>query len=139
MKAIKTTIAQKGTALYIKSLIAGFIVGGIILMILMCVTAFALVVTGKLPHSLIKWIMLGLSCISVFIGGYVSAKVSKEKGIIMGSVTGFIMFVSVLCAGLLDSDGIFTYMTLIKLILFVVSGAIGGIKGVNKQEKIHIK
>ena len=139
MKAIKTTIAQKGTALFIKSLIAGFVSSGLFLTLMMCITAIILVITGNLPHSIIKWIMMVLCCVSVFFGGYIAAKVSKEKGFIVGAVTGFIMFVSVLSAGLLNSDGVFSYMTLIKLLVFIISGALGGIKGVNKTEKIHIK
>ena len=73
------------------------------------------------------------------MSGYVSARVTKEKGLIIGSVSGIIMFIIVLLTGLIWRDGNFTYLTLVKLALFTLFGALGGVKAVNKKDRLHIK
>lgn len=139
MKAIKSTIAQSGTALYIKAIIFGVIAGAITLAILLCLGSMGLLITGSIPHDYMSIISIILCGVSSFMSGYVSARVTKEKGLIIGSVSGIIMFIIVLLTGLIWRDGNFTYLTLVKLALFTLFGALGGVKAVNKKDRLHIK
>ncbi len=139
MKAIKSTLAQTGIALYIKALIFGIIAGCGVMMLLMCITSAGLLISGTLPHDALKWIVIVLCVISAFFSGYVTSRITKVNGLMWGALSGVIMFIIVLLSGLICGDGNFTYITLVKLFALALSGALGGIKGVNKKEKIHIK
>lgn len=139
MKAIKSTIAQTGPALYIKALILGTAVGCTVMALLMCMVSAVLLVSGKLPHNSVKWIMIVLSAVTAFISGYITSRVTKANGLVWGALSGVIFFIIILLAGLIDGDGNFTFITIIKFFVFVLFGALGGIKGVNKKERIHIK
>ncbi len=139
MKAIKTTIAQSGTALYIKALIFGTIAGCLCLTVLLCIGSAALLILGTLPHAYLSIISIMLCSVSTFISGFVSASITKQKGIVLGSSAALIIFVIVLLAGFIWGDGNFTYLTIIKLVLFLILGALGGIKAVNKKDRLHIK
>ncbi len=139
MKAIKTTLAQTGPALYIKALIFGLLAGCTAMTLLMCITSAGLLISGTLPHDALKWIMIVLSAIAAFISGYVTSRVTKVNGLMWGALSGVALFIIVLLAGLIYGDGSFTYITLVKLLILTFFGALGGIKGVNKKDKIHIK
>ncbi|MBQ8001072.1 MAG: TIGR04086 family membrane protein [Ruminococcus sp.] len=139
MKAIKSTLAQSGVALYIKALIFGLLAGCAGTAVLLCISTLVLLVMGTLPHNFIEWIIIGLCCISAFVCGYITARVTKANGLLWGAVSGVLMFIIVLLAGLISSDGNFTYMTILKFACLTVCGGLGGIKGVNRKEKLHIK
>lgn len=139
MKAIKTTITQTGYALYIKALIAGLLVGTASLVILLLVISILLLMSGTLPHDYLIWFDLVACGISVFLCGCVCARIIRSKGIIWGAASGFMMFMIQFLSGLFGADTNISYVTFIKLLIFVLLGAVGGIKGVNKKDKIRIK
>lgn len=139
MKAIKTTLGQTGTGLYLIALIFGTLAGCGLIALLMCIVSLCILVTGKLPHDSLKWIMVAVCCFSSFISGYITSRLTKSNGLIFGAISGTIIFIIILIAGLICSDGIFSILTFIKLISIVLCGGLGGIKGVNKKDRIHIK
>lgn len=139
MKAIKTTIAQSGISLYIKALIFGTLAGCTATASLLCVLSLGLIVTGALPHDYLSWIVIALCSLSAFLSGYVTARITKVKGLLCGAMSGLIMFIILLLAGLITGDGDFTYISLVKLFGLLLFGALGGIKGVNRKDKLHIK
>ena len=49
------------------------------------------------------------------------------------------MFIIQLVAGLINAETEISYITFIKLAVFLLLGSIGGIKAVNKKDKIRIK
>ena len=61
------------------------------------------------------------------------------NGIIIGSVTGFIMFLILFLSGISDIKDGLSIITLLKLVVTIVPGILGGILGVNKKEKIKFK
>lgn len=139
MKAIKSTIAQSGTALYVKAVIFGITAGVLSLATLLCIGSTGILITGSIPHNYMSVISIALCSVSSLISGYVSARVTKEKGMVIGSTSGVIIFIILLLAGFIFGNGSFTYLTLVKLALFTLCGALGGIKAVNKKDRIHIK
>ena len=138
MKTIKTKLTQTGPALYIKSLILALSVGCLTLILLMLILTILLLISGTLPHNAIIWMDIGACGISVFAASFVCARTIKSKGLIWGCVTGIFMFLIQFIAGLTANTSDFSYITLIKLFVFMLLGCLGGIKGVNKKEKIRI-
>lgn len=139
MKAIKSTIAKSGISLYVKALIFGTIVGCISILLLMCILSLLLLLTGTLPYDYLVWISILISAIGVFLGGYISASVTKEKGLLIGALCGIIIFIIIFLSGMFFTTDKISSITLVRLIIFILTGALGGIKAVNKKEKIHIK
>lgn len=139
MKAIKTTVAQSGPSLYIKALIFGTLSGALATALLLCIAAAVLLISGTLPQKYLVWIGIFFCALATLLSGYVTARITKANGMLSGALSGIIMFLILLVAGLTGSDETLTYLTLVKLIAFIICGALGGIKGVNKKEKIHIR
>ena len=115
-----------------KKIIKAIILGGVsstcIIAVLMCITAVLLTTSALLPYEYLAYIMLFIDAISVFFGGYIASRINKSKGLILGLING-----------LLSSEETVTYITLLKLITIIIFSILGGIKGVNVKEKIHIK
>ena len=79
-----------------------------------------------------------LCCLSVFCGGYVAALLAKERGIFFGFLTGAAFLGILLAASLIVFPNGFAMVGIGKAIAVLLSGAIGGIVGANKKEKIWI-
>ena len=86
-------------------------------------------------------VLLTLSLISMnlgaFIGGLISGKITKEKGFIIGAINGFIVFLIFSLISVIFNPNSITIITLIKLITLTLSSMIGGVVGVNINNKIH--
>ena len=123
----------------IKSVILGGVSSSCIMAILMCITAVILTTSALLPYEYLAYIMLFIEAISVFFGGYIASRVNKSKGLILGLINGGIIFTAITLSGLISSSDTITYITLLKLVSIMLFSILGGIKGVNVKEKIHIK
>ena len=123
----------------IKAVILGGVSSTCIMAILMCITAVILTTSALLPYEYLAYIMLFIEAISVFFGGYIASRVNKSKGLILGLINGGIIFTPITLSGLISSGDTITYITLLKLVSIMLFSILGGIKGVNVKEKIHIK
>lgn len=138
MKTIKTNLTQSGASLYIKALLVGTTFGGLSAILILCIFSAVLLISGNLSLELLVWFGVAIGCISSFISGYTSARITKINGMIVGTCAGFLIFIILFISGLAKGD-VLTLTTLIKITIYTLCGAIGGIKGVNKKEKLHIK
>lgn len=75
---------------------------------------------------------------SSFLCGYLTGRNLKEKGMLLGALSGFCFFIMCLIISVFMGPH-FDIDTLYKLIISLVSGAIGGICGVNKRNKKKLK
>ncbi|MBQ4105325.1 MAG: TIGR04086 family membrane protein [Clostridia bacterium] len=139
MKTIKSSFSQTGTALYIRALLLGTLSGVATIALLLCIATGVLMISGTLPQKYLVWIAIALCGVATLISGYITSRIIKSNGMLTGAISGIIMFLILLFAGFAGSEETLTYITLIKLFAFVICGALGGIKGVNKKEKIRIK
>lgn len=139
MKAIKTSFGKSGIANYIKALFAGLIFGVVVSATLLCVFAAVILGLGKIPYTAIPYIVIGIFSIGAFLAGYISARILKIKGLMFGLISGGIMFILALIGGFIFSTETLSLLTLLRLVAFTLSGALGGIKGVNRKDKLKIK
>lgn len=107
-------------------------------LLLMCAICGVMLFVSSVPYDLMPYIMLIADAGGVFFGGYLAASMNKSKGLIMGLMIGLIQFVILFVAGLSTGDTI-GLITFIKLAVLLIFGMLGGIKGVNRKEKIRIK
>ncbi len=138
MKAIKTTIANSGFSLYLKALTLSTIAAGAVIFLLLCIEALLLLVAGKVPYSVLPFAGIGISAAGAFTGGYTASRIIRSRGLMWGSVCGLIIFTISFSIGMASTKDTLSYLTLLRLGVLWVSGALGGIKGVNKKEKSKI-
>lgn len=86
------------------------------------------------PFSLINPLSTVALLIGSLLAGFLAAKSSKEKGMLLGGFCGFIIFVVIFVVSSMFQFEVGAKAVL-KLAVCVLSGAIGGIIGVNKRNK----
>ncbi len=117
----------------IKALFAGTLSGVILCAILLALSAFLFTKSGSVPHTVVEPLVLILAGIGAFVGGYVSGRISSESGVLYGLVCGFLIFIVFFVCGLIAVRESVTMVTLIRCLLMLLAGSIGGIIGVNKK------
>ena len=125
--------------LLLKAVIFGTICGLLISVIFMCISAVIMLTTGLLPIDLTNYVTAAILAVGAFFGGMITTKITKSAGLVVGLITGLSIFLLVTILGLIKSNDSVTIITLIKLILSAVSGSLGGIVGLRKKERLHIK
>ena len=83
--------------------------------------------------------MLVIYAISIFIGSYFASRINKSRGLVLGITLAIVMFVALLISSFSTGNANLGMMTVYKLAVFIIFGILGGIKGVNRKEKIRIK
>lgn len=124
---------------FIRSIIVGTILSVITIILMIMISSLLFVMSGKYPGEFLNYIMLGILGVGGLLGGYISARLNKLSGLITGLITGLCIYIIILISGLATNFGTVTIFTLYKLIVLDLTGALGGIFGVNKKEKLHIK
>ncbi len=108
----------------------GLAVGLVILLL-----ASLVMMSGAFPSSLVTPIALVIMAIAAFVGGLVSATVSRERGLLYGAGCGLLLFLFVTVLGMAVSQELRGVMMLIKAGLAIGSGALGGVLGVNRKRR----
>ncbi len=122
----------------IKQILIGIATALAVTLLLLCVICAVINFASAIPYSLLPYIMLIADAVGGFFGAYVCAAMSKSRGLILGLICGFAVFVIMFIASLSTGETI-GLITLLRFIVLIVFGALGGIKGVNKKERLHIK
>ncbi len=124
---------------FVKALILGVVSSVVMISVLMCITAVVLLISSQLPYEYLEYLMLIIDAVSVFVGGYIAARINKSQGLMLGLACGAIVLVSIIIGGFISGPQTITLITLLKAVVIVIFSSLGGIKGVNAKEKIHIK
>jgi putative membrane protein (TIGR04086 family) len=82
-------------------------------------------------ESSLTWIILAISFLAVFIGGFVSGGKGKEKGWMMGGATGLLYSLIIFSSQYLGYDSVFSAEQGMYHVGFLAIAMIGGIFGVN--------
>lgn len=114
-------------------LISG-VVGTGTVFLLMLLFAFITVKTGNMDMGLFMPVNIVSLCTGAFIGGWLCAKIIREKGFIWGMVTSAAIFL-ITSVVVIAFGGEVSLQLILKLAAMLPSGAIGGILGVSKRKK----
>ena len=113
----------------IKAAVAGVAISTLLLLL------FSFILSKKdLPLEIINPFTAILIALSSFSSGYIAAKLIKQRGMAVGAACGTIIFLFITLLSFMNSADI-GVLTVIKLAVSVISGAIGGILGVNTKRK----
>ncbi len=125
--------------LLVKAVVFGSVCGLLVTVILLCIFSAVIMTSGLLPSEITNYITVGIVSLGALAGGVITSRITKSAGLIVGLITGFFIFMLITVIGVIKSDDSFTVLTLIRLISLIIAGGIGGILGLRKKERIHIK
>lgn len=135
MKYDKSANRESDLVKVVKAILFGSAVGAIVCACLLALFAFMFVSVKSVPQAMIQWLVIICAAIGAFTAGYISIRIYRSKGLIYGAMAGLLMFVILTVVAFIISRDKFTYITVIRLIAMVLSGAFGGVLGVNKKRR----
>ena len=91
----------------------------------------------NIPHDFLPAFIIAMTILSAFVAGFVTAKIAKQRGLLCGSISGLLLFLLFLIAGVAMSQGHSGVDAVMRMILMILSGGIGGLISVNG--KSHAK
>lgn len=103
-------------------------------MIILVISGFSFVITkidaSDLTISVMSTIAL---CVGAVFGGYISGRKRRKNGLLMGTLCGVFIFLIIFILGTLVAKTAGSFSMSVKLVLTLVSAAIGGVVGVNSR------
>ncbi len=131
---VNSTVTDK-KSFYINVLI-GAGIGAAVCLVLLLGIAAVMVLSG-IGNTYASPLSSVAAAVGAGIGGYFAARRNKSKGLICGALVAVIMFLVFSVIGAVLGSSI-TLMSLIRFVILLLSGVIGGILGVNKRDKRKI-
>lgn len=122
---------QKPALVMIRAIVIGAVAGALLCALLLACFAFAFVSAESIPHDFLPAFIVAVTVASAFLAGFVTARISKQKGLLCGSAAGLLLFLLFLLAGVALSQGHTGVDAVMRVILMVLSGGIGGLISVN--------
>jgi len=119
---------------FYKPILFGLIISVIATVLILLIFSFLLTIRDMPAMTMPVFSAVSIA-IGGFLGGLFSAKKAGKNGLLYGVITGAALYVIVLIASLIVSKGGVTMLTLIKLVITLISAAIGGIIGVNLKNR----
>lgn len=93
----------------------------------------AVISVRDIPHIAFDPLMVVAGALGAFAAGYLSARLSGERGMLMGLCSSFALFLLLVLCNLLITTCGFGTILLVKLFAMLLAGAVGGILGVNRR------
>jgi putative membrane protein (TIGR04086 family) len=85
----------------------------------------------KINETSLTYVIMAVSFITLFIGGFISGGKGKRQGWMLGGGTGVLYLLAVLLFQYLGHDSLFSLKQWIYHGCFVITSMMGGILGVN--------
>lgn len=137
MKAVKINMSERSQSKAVKAVTVGVLTQFAVVGLITAALSLALTVVGSLFADIANFIMLVPIAVGSYTGGFICARINKANGLLLGGLTALCLPVVLVAVGI-STDKSITYMLLIKAFTCLLSGALGGVKGVNKKEKLKI-
>ena len=118
MKAVKLSLPS-GTK-YVKSLLFGIITGALICVMLLALITLLLSKSGLLPTEYLWIVITVILAISGFCGGYISARIYKSQGLLLGMITGLVLFLILTIGSSMGYSGEITAFLLYKALALII-------------------
>ena len=115
---------------YFISIAVGTGVGMLLSSVLIFLMAVILII-GNIPAVMISPATVFFLAVGGFFGGFISAKISGEKGFFCGFVSGILFFIFLWIIGVFFESSGYGTAALIKSLMIIISSSLGGIVGVN--------
>lgn len=123
----------------VKAVAIGVLCSVVLAVLLTCLFSMMLNMMSGIPYDLIDYVMVAIEGFSVLMGAYIACVIAKAKGLIIGALCGAISLLIVFAVGMSMAKNNIGLLTIIRSIVMLLCGIIGGIMGVNRKEKVRIK
>ncbi len=117
-----------------KAVTVGAVSGACISMLLILVSVLAVIKMQRVPYTAVPFISAAAAGIGALFGGYICGRTGKRLGMATGAVCGVLVTGVLMLIGLI-SGGAVGGATLLRVLLAIVGGALGGVAGVNKRRR----
>ncbi len=135
MRSDRTANLNDNKSTTIKAILLGTVIGVLLFFILIALFSFIFLKSGSLPYDFITIISLMIGSIGAFFSGYLSVRILREKGLLYGCIAGFILFFLIYIIGAIAYQEVASIKTLLRCLVMVLAGSIGGVIGVNKKSR----
>ena len=122
-----------------KPIIFGVLSAVLITAVLLCLSAVVLNMMPSIPYGITDYLTTAAAGLGALTGSYIASAITRNRGLIIGLLCGFIMLVIIIAIGLSNGGNDVSVMTAIRSAVLLICGAVGGILGVNRKEHIRIK
>ncbi len=85
------------------------------------------------PRVAVLPMAIAAGAVGAFGGGIASAIASGQRGLVMGCLCGFALFLLILLTGFIRYTGVSSGAAFIKLAVLTLTGGLGGVLGVNRR------
>jgi len=85
----------------------------------------------SIQESSLTYIIMAISFLALFIGGFISGGKGKKQGLILGGGTGILYFLIIFIFQYLGYDTLFTFKQWVYYACFIITAMMGGVLGVN--------
>ena len=138
MKGSKSSKSLSGKPVLeaLRAVVIGTVVGAILCAVLLGVCSLVFVSSENIPQNVLAPFVIALSVVSAFFAGFVSAKISRKRGLFYGLLSGILLFALFLAAGLIAEHEAVSAASGTRLLVMALAGSIGGLVAVNKKAKI---
>lgn len=109
------------------------------ILILLCAECGVVMMLPSIPKVSLPYLAAAAIAVGTFAGGYIAAAIAGSRGLITGLLCGAGVTVCLLILGLCSGSFQPGAMTLIRAAVSLVFAALGGVKGINSKEKLHIR
>ena len=117
-----------------KSTIKGIAFSVMIFFIMIVI--FSIIITKiDVSDGVIQVLTLSALGISSFFCSFINQRGTKQRGIIVGAISGTEIFLIIFIIGLFGSNGVFTALMLKKMLTIILAGLLGGILSANSKKK----
>lgn len=120
-------------SMYAKPLLFGSISSIIVSSLLLFLTALLISKGRNIPYEFMEMLMILISTLGSFVGGFISGKFSKSNGWFSGLLCGGILFFIFFMCGLIVTHSSLTIITITRGIGIILASTIGGIIGISKN------
>ena len=119
----------------VRAVLFGTIGGCLAAAALLAASAYIITSMGFLPDAAVPAVVLVASALSAFLAGLFAAKLAKKRGLPLGAAAGLLLFLLFLLAGLAGGEEPRLAGSVTRLLVMVLSGALGGYAGVSGKRR----
>ena len=120
----------------IKAIIVALLLMSIISAFLLLIASLIIAKAGVLPGNFAGLLTTVIACVSVFSGSYLVTFRMKEQGLFYGFAAASAFVFLILMVSLVVYRNTFDFSSIWKLFAILITGAIGGVLGVNRKNKV---
>ena len=121
-------------SLWVRPILLGVAVGVLCCTLLLLLMALV-VQTVDVPRGAALPMAIAAAAVGAFAAGLTAALISRRRGLLLGAVSGLVLFLVVLLAGFARYTAVDGGTAIIKLLGLMAAGGLGGVLGVNRRRR----